>query len=142
MKKFRVGVFARIDKNYRKNPETLEYGYVEEIVFTAQDWCDDAGIEFYKKEGKICVYLHEFEFDETQITREQVVSGMIEGLQAKQTEVRAEAQKQCTEIDAKINELLCLPAPAESSAGEFAPRRKFDDAEDVYDHGAPDDFPF
>ena len=69
---------------------------------------------------------------------------MIEGLQAKQTEIRAEAQKQCTEIDAKINELLCLPAPASvvEETGFAVKREKPSDVTDVYDHGAPDDFPF
>ena len=63
MKDFRVGIFARIDKQYRRNEETGEYGYVEEIVYKVHDWCNDSRVEYYKKDGEVCVYLHDFQFD-------------------------------------------------------------------------------
>jgi len=102
--KFQIGVFAKLVDRY--NEDTLRYEQV--IEYYIHQWCNDTGIAYQKENnGGTFVTFHEFDFDEAQgVTREVIVAGMVEGLQAKKTNILADAQAQATAIDQKIGQLL------------------------------------
>lgn len=135
---FTVGVFARLSESW--SPE--ESKCVENITYHVKDWCDDAGVEYYKKEGHVLVERHTFT-SSALFTREQVVQGMIAGLRTKKAEIQAEAHAACVDIESKINKLLALEyTPAQAPQGEFAPRKGADDVTDVEPGSYDVDIPF
>ncbi|SRR6266404_6979526 len=100
---FTVGVFALISKHhdYAENKE------VETITYSVHEWCTDSGVAYYRKEGEILVEKHVFTLV-IEPTHAEVVSGMVQGLREKKTEVQADAQALITQIDSKINDLLAI----------------------------------
>jgi len=112
MIEFQVGIFASLVDEY--DPE--EGRYVQHIRYVVKDWCDEKGIAYRAEEGMVFVCHHNFTFDEAQgITREQVILGMVEGLEAKKRSIQADAQATITNIDQKIGSLLMLRAPSDDT---------------------------
>lgn len=137
--KLTIGIFAKFDERWDSEAMVVK----KTIVYELKDWCNEQGIEYYKKEGTIFISHRDvFLLPEEQITPAQLIEGMISGLRAKQVEIQAEAQAQVTAISAKINDMLAIEDSSTKKQSSFAPRQAPADITDVYDQGAPDDIPF
>jgi hypothetical protein len=124
--KLPIAVFAMIEEKYNHQSGKVE----ETVCYYLKEWSNADGLAYYKKEGYVLVEVKDVEFEE--LTHDAVVQGTVEALRARKVQVQAEAQKNLTEIDRKINCLLALEyVPSVDPKGEFAPRSRAQDVTDV-----------
>jgi hypothetical protein len=66
-----------------------------------------------REQGYIPVHTAEIEFDEP--PTEVLLSGTVDAFRAEQKRIQAEATARVTDIDRRINELLCIEHKAETA---------------------------
>lgn len=128
-----VGIYAYLAEDY----SCEDCKFIETIKFKLDAWCNEAGREYLAKNGLVWQRNALIDIPEAEGTsRESVVAGMVLGLRAKRTEIQADAQKQITEIDSKINNLFAIEHNPTAKESSFAPRAQPPYASDL------DDIPF